>query len=211
MTMSDRELEILHSQLEQANHYLEFGAGDSTIHAANTRGVLHIDSVESSQDYINENLLNNPAIQLAVAEQRLRFHIIDLGPTKEWGYPVDDSKSHLWPNYALSVFAQPSQHDLVLIDGRFRVACALSCLLSTPDHCTIMIHDFWNRTKFYFLLQFFEVHHEVDKLGVFTKKPNLNRVKIKRLLKRYQYIVNDFPFSARLKRPFIKKRYQPTR
>ena len=208
MTMSDGELEVLHKYLGQASHYLEFGSGDSTLHAARTPTIKHIDSVESSHQYIDENLKTQPEIQQAMADKRIDFHIIDIGETQNWGYPKDDSKKHLWPNYSLSVFTQHSQHDLVLIDGRFRVACALSCLLNTPQDCTIMIHDFWNRTKFYLLLQFFDVQCEVDKLGVFRKKSHLNQDKIKRLLKKYQYIVHDNPLSAKLRRPFIKKRYR---
>ena len=207
MTMSAGELEVLHAQLRQARKYLEFGSGDSTVHAVNTPSIVSIDSVESSHQYINDNLKPRPEVQQAITDGRLQFHIIDVGETKEWGYPKDESKMHLWPNYSLSVFSEPSDHDLVLIDGRFRVACALSCLLNTPDNSTIMIHDFWNRTKFYFLLKFFNVEYEVDKLGVFTKKKGLDRKQLQRLLKRYQYIVHDNPLSARLKRPFIKKRY----
>jgi hypothetical protein len=206
--MSDGELEVLHAHLKRAKRYLEFGSGDSTLHAANTPSIESIDSVESSHRYIDENLRPKPEIKQAIEAGRLQFHIVDLGETKEWGYPKDDSKKHLWPNYSLAVFSEPSQHDLVLIDGRFRVACALSCLLNTPDNCTIMIHDFWNRTKFYFLLRYFEVEHEVDKLGVFKKKANLNPDTLQKQLKRYQYIVHDNPLSARLKRPFIKKRYR---
>ena len=211
MTMSEGELEILHAQFKQATHYLEFGSGDSTLHAVNTPTIESIDSIESSHQYIDENLRPKTEIQQALDAGRLRFHIIDVGETKKWGYPVDESKKHLWPNYSLSVFADGSQHDLVLIDGRFRVACALSCLLNTPDNCTIMIHDFWNRKKFYLLLQFFETIHQVDKLGVFKKKPNLDRMKLQRLLQRYQYIVGDEPFSMRIKKHFIKKRYLKAR
>lgn len=211
MAMSENELEVLHSQFEKAQHYLEFGSGDSTLHAANTPSIKTIESVESSHQYIDENLRPKPEIQQALESGRLRFHIIDLGETKEWGYPKDDSKKHLWPNYSLSPFVDGSQHDLVLIDGRFRVACALSCLLNTPENCTIMIHDFWNRKKLYILLQFFDTIHQVDKLAVFKKKANLDRKKIQGLLKGYQYIVGDEPFSMRIKKRFIKKRYLKAR
>lgn len=208
MTMSDGELKILHQKLETTQHYLEFGSGDSTVHASGYKNILRIDSVESSHQYIDENLIPQTVVNQAIKDERLHFHIVDLGKTKSWGYPVDDSKKHLWPNYSLCPFISPSKHDLVLIDGRFRVACALSCLLNTPDNCTIMIHDFWNRPKLYFLLRYFEVQHQVDKLGVFTKKPNLDNQKIARQLRRYQYIVNDHPIEERIKRAFIKKRYK---
>ena len=54
-TMTGAELKVLHSYINKATHYLEFGSGSSTIYAAGRKNLKFIDSVESSKDYINES------------------------------------------------------------------------------------------------------------------------------------------------------------
>ena len=188
MTMTNAELSILHTHLHAASRFLEFGAGASTLYAASVPCIQQIDSVESSKNFINDNLKPHPVICDALALGKLQFHVIDIGTTSFWGYPTDFIfKKHRWPNYSFSVFTKKSEHDLVLIDGRFRVACTLNCILNTPDDCTIIIHDFWNRPDYHSVLAFLEVQDKADTLGVFVKKKAIDRTKILALIKKYQY------------------------
>ena len=105
MTMTKNESKLLHSLIDSSIHYLEFGSGESTIYASKSPMVKTIDSVESSQKYIEDNLKFNPDIVMALSENKLRFHIIDIGETIKWGWPKNKSKKHLWPNYSLSVLS----------------------------------------------------------------------------------------------------------
>jgi len=88
MTMTVDELAVLHDQIKTSTHFLEFGAGASTLFAASVPTVLQIDSVESSEEFINENLRHNPVISEAIAVGKLLFHIVDIGRTWIWGYPA---------------------------------------------------------------------------------------------------------------------------
>lgn len=121
------------------------------------------------------------------------FHVIDIGETQLWGYPVNDKKKHLWPNYSLSVFSQESKHDLVPIDGRFRVSCALNSIINTPTHCKIIIHDFWNRPHYQILLRYLQVTEQVDTIGVFSKKEDVDHAEIQKMIFEYQYMPGDEP------------------
>jgi hypothetical protein len=188
MNMSNDEMKMLHSYIDSSNHYLEFGSGESTIYASNALMVKTIDSVESSEKYISENLKPNAAITKALSTGKLLFHIIDIGETTEWGLPINESKKHLWPNYSLSVFSRKSNHDLVLVDGRFRVACTLSCILNTPENCKIIIHDFWKRPAYHIVLKYLEIQNRFDTLGVFSKKPDIDSKDLQLLIKEYQYL-----------------------
>lgn len=188
MTMTKDELKILHTHIDSSKHFLEFGSGASTLYAASVPTVKKIDSVESSESFINENLKPNPVISDALSAGKLLFHVIDIGKTIYWGYPVGFLKRHLWPNYSLSIFSKKSDHDLVLIDGRFRVACTLNCILNTPPDCKIIIHDFWNRPAYHTVLPFLETRDRADTLGLFSKKENIDRNKVKSLLQKYQYL-----------------------
>jgi hypothetical protein len=212
MTMTLKELDVLHEYIDSSTHYLEFGSGESTIYASKSTNLKTINSVESSINYINENLINNPVIASALSSNKLCFHIVDIGETVTWGYPKDKTKKHLWPNYALSVFSQSKNYDLVLVDGRFRVACILNYLLNTPKSSTLIIHDFWNRSEYHNLLKYLHLKKRVDSLGVFGKAENINTSKIQSLIKKYQYLPNDktliFRLKSKLKKSFIKSRQQ---
>ncbi|POZ52805.1 hypothetical protein [Methylovulum psychrotolerans] len=188
MTMTAAELNVLHSHIDSASNFLEFGAGASTLYAASVPSIRQIDSVESSAEFVDENLKPNPVISEALSAGRLLFHIIDIGKTFYWGYPASFCKKHVWPDYSFRIFRQKSEHDLVLIDGRFRVACTLNTILNTPEHCKILIHDFWNRPHYHVVLSFLETQAEVDTLGVFTKRPGIDQRQVKSLIDKYKYL-----------------------
>ncbi|MBZ0166753.1 MAG: hypothetical protein K8I00_08085 [Candidatus Omnitrophica bacterium] len=200
MTMTAAELLMFRSYVDASTNYLEFGSGESTVYAAGTAGIISIDSVESSAEFINDYLETRPEIQKARTAGRLKFHMVDIGPTVKWGYPKDDTKKHLWPNYCSKVFSRKSSHDLVFVDGRFRIACTLNSILHTPDNCTIMIHDFWNRPEYHGVLKFLNVKDRTDTLGVFTKKKPVNPAKLKPLIQEYQYLPGDQTFLYRLEK-----------
>ncbi len=191
MAMTKDELDMVHSYMDASHSYLEFGSGESTIYAANASMIKNIDSVESSEKYITENLKPNIAIANALASGKLRFHIVDIGETIDWGYPKNQSKKHLWPNYSLSVFSRQSNHDLVLVDGRFRVACALNSALNTSEDCSIIIHDFWSRPEYHILLKYLKVKNRVDTVCVFGKKRDCDFRKAQALIRKYQYLPSD--------------------
>lgn len=190
--MTNGELDLLHQYLDASVLYLEFGAGDSTLYAAEARSILKMDSVESSHTFI-ENLKSHKIILEALEKQKMVFHEIDIGETGSWGYPMNYEKKHLWPNYSLSVFSRESKHDLIFIDGRFRVSCALNALLNTPPSCKIMIHDFWDRPYYHVLLKYLDVANRADTLGVFTKKGKIDRAEIQKMILAYQYLPGDEP------------------
>jgi len=191
MTMTKNELELLHSYIYSSVHYLEYGSGESTIYASKVPSIKTIDSVESSEGFINEHLKTNDAIVSALSTGKLKFYIINIGETIAWGEPKDDSQKHLWPNYSLSVFSQKSKHDLVLVDGRFRVACVLNYITNTPDNCILLIHDFWNRPEYHIVLKYLDVKKQVDTLGVFQKKSDIDRKEVQSLIRIYQYLPMD--------------------
>jgi hypothetical protein len=194
--MTSGELALLQSCLGTADNYLEFGAGNSTVLACDVPTIRHIDSVDSSGEYVEQHLRPHASIASALSEGRLELHLIEIGETAKWGYPKDASKKHLWPNYSLAVFSRPSNHDLVLVDGRFRVACTLSSLLSTPDDCRIMIHDFSSRPQYHVVAKFLETEASVDTLALFAKKPGVDRRRVRSLLEKYQYLPADFSVAT---------------
>ncbi|MCG8634101.1 MAG: hypothetical protein MI863_09755 [Desulfobacterales bacterium] len=204
MTMTENEKEVLHAYLNSAVHYLEFGSGESTVYAAGVDTIQRIDSVESSIDFVESHLSPLPVIQSALASGKLGFHFVDIGPTGKWGYPASNRKKHLWPSYSLSIFSKKSEHDLVLIDGRFRIASTLNCILNTPQDSKIIIHDFWDRKQYHLLLNYLSVVERTGTLAVFIRKPDLPVKKIQRIIWYYQYIPHDRSIYFKIKQKLIK-------
>jgi hypothetical protein len=120
-------LAVFEASLKTARRYLEFGAGGSTIMAAHLgkNGI----SIEGDRRYHQS------------VQQRLRglshgialIHV-DVGRTGKWGRLLDTTPTPervaAWTRYASTPFAHLTGDffDLVLVDGRFRVACALHTL-----------------------------------------------------------------------------------
>jgi hypothetical protein len=51
MTMTLKELDVLHEYIDSSTYYLEFGSGESTIYASKSTNLKTINSVESSINY----------------------------------------------------------------------------------------------------------------------------------------------------------------
>ena len=103
---------------------------------------------------------------------------VDIGPTGEWGYPKSNDQPHLFEKYSSDIFYLVPAHnlDLVLIDGRFRVACTLKSIMvchANPGF-RILIHDFWNRKHYHILLNYLDTVEQVESIGLFTIKPEID-------------------------------------
>jgi len=168
--MTAGELDCFRRYLGKASHFLEFGCGGSTLLAAGA-GLSKIWSVESDAAWIRK-LKERKPISDAVKNGRLKFFCPKIGGIGAWGRPQDPNSRHLWPRYHSEVWAEldPKTVDLVLIDGRFRVACALQAALRVSAKCPILIHDFWIRPKYHVATEFLTEVERVDTLGVFHPK-----------------------------------------
>lgn len=64
--------------------------------------------------------------------------------------------------------------DLILIDGRFRVICALKSYQVINTNCIVLIDDFLNRKSYHILLDYFDIVEKGDRMVALKKKRNLN-------------------------------------
>ena len=74
----------------------------------------------------------------------------------------------------LKLDAAATDADLVLIDGRFRVACALEVLARCRPHAVLLFHDFWNRTPYHPVLAFTDWLGSCDSLAILRRKPSID-------------------------------------
>jgi len=177
------------NRLAQACSYLEFGSGGTTFLA----GKLGIPFASKESD-----LLFSLSVQQTLREadllsaQQLHIHA-DIGLTGNWGYPVfvkdlsQDQKSKFATYSDVPPMAQLP--DLVLIDGRFRVACALKCIKALRDQSdwTIVVDDYIDRPKYHIIEQFAQLQEMVGRMAVFGPKPDIKMAALEQVLGDHLY------------------------
>ena len=190
--MSDVEIRFLDEILSKADAYLEFGIGNSTLFALDHQNLGCVKGIESSKEWL-EMLVKDPSISAAMATGRLELVHVDIGPTKKNGYPRGDSDEAEWKEYSNQTFSscgQAAQHRVVLVDGRFRVACFLKMLKSmAPEdlkRTQILIHDY-NRQYYHVIEEFAELVESHGRLALFQgKKPDASEVHLQEMILHFE-------------------------
>ncbi|MGD0960195.1 MAG: hypothetical protein ABSB19_10340 [Methylomonas sp.] len=150
------------SKLLHCKTYLEWGAGGSTYLAAQHH--IPFIAVESDQDFLH-TLKEKIAADGFSEPDRQTFIYANIGLTKVWGYPIvigamSQKRQLLFKRYSdFPVIHNPGPFpDLILVDGRFRVACALKAFkaLNAIQHdWLLLVDDYVDRL----------VYHEIEKFG----------------------------------------------
>jgi hypothetical protein len=159
--------------------YAEFGVGGSTILAAR-QGFDTLVGVESDAAWA-KLVRENEALAPAVAEGRATILHANIGEVGAWGSPVDRNAVRPWPNYIARMWEEwdrrQSFPDLVLVDGRFRVACCLSVALLAAAHRgrhpapLVILHDVGEeRPNYNRVLDFYHVEEAVGTLRVMSPR-----------------------------------------
>lgn len=147
LTLPDIEAEVVRTAYGAARTILEYGSGGSTVIAGDVAGAT-VFSVENDGDWARMMqgwFAENPP------KAQVTLHHADLGPTKAWGMPVNNRRVHLWPGYPNSVWDLPGfvAPEVVLIDGRFRLACFLTVLYRTPGPVRVLWDDYTGRKPYH--------------------------------------------------------------
>lgn len=108
-----------------------------------------------------------------VASTRLELLHADIGPTKAWGFPVNNARCRDFPGYALDVWRldEFEQPDLVLVDGRFRVGCALAVAANTTAPLTLLVDDYIDRKNYHLVETYLGTPRMVGRMAVFEVEP----------------------------------------
>jgi len=145
-SMPDAEAAHLAEAYREARVILEFGSGGSTRMASQMPG-KYILSVENDRDWAR-NLRKEIAAMRPVSPVTV-YHV-DLGPTAAWGRLIDDSRwrdHHRYPN---AIWDEPffRHPDVILIDGRFRVACLMAAMLRIERPVRVLFDDYVDRPSY---------------------------------------------------------------
>lgn len=159
--------------------YAEFGTGGSTLLAAR-QGFDMMVGVESDPAWA-AMVREDEEVAAVIAAGRASILHADIGPVGAWGSPVDRDAVRPWPGYIARMWAEWDRlnlfPDLVLVDGRFRVACCLSAALMAAANRgrhpapLVLIHDVGERRPNYDrALDFFHVEEQVGSLRVMSPR-----------------------------------------
>ena len=88
------------------------------------------------------------------------------------GYPGNCTNINDWKKY-IQAYKKEYNADIILIDGRFRVACALDIFPKIRSDTAVLIHDYETRNQYHILEKYYTKIHSWDTLALFIKKPNI--------------------------------------
>lgn len=124
--LSANDMKMFYRYLDKATVYFEYGSGGSTYQANLRPNIQKIYTVESDKTWMNKLksvIKNNTKITYIYNEMGIKPHT--------WGYPSGRCLKKSLTNYSEHIrnltVEERSKIDLVMIDGRFRVACCSKC------------------------------------------------------------------------------------
>ncbi|WP_157100065.1 hypothetical protein [Rhodoplanes sp. Z2-YC6860] len=160
------------------DRYQEFGVGGSTV-AVIQAGATEVVVVDSDLAWV-EAARHNHAIQRHIEAGLATILHADIGPTGEWGYPLNMNMK-AWAAYVSKPWVEWARRgtfpDLVYVDGRFRVAAALSAVIASQDRTAgalrVLVHDFVpeERPTYSKMLVAFDTIEQVGTLRLMVPKP----------------------------------------
>lgn len=138
--MDGETLALFRDLVSRAAVYVEYGCGGSTSFAFLNSGAKII-GVDTDGSWIDMVLNFMPG-----GLGRVDLCHVDVGEVGDWGYPraadTDGTVYSSWP------WTRTDRADLVLVDGRFRVACAVKTMLSAKAGTPIIFEDYFGRDNY---------------------------------------------------------------
>lgn len=178
-------------RIRQSRVYVEYGSGAATIHAAGHTQLLC--SIDSDAWYLN-------AVRRKLAEQprTATCHLLhaDIERAPHWaGRATRDPLGDVpqgWRRYAWSpwqcLWKQGAMADTILVDGRFRVACALATLIHLPadSEAELLVDDYADRPYYHVLEACGTLAAMHGRMAVFRADHTRSLASLDGVLRRYE-------------------------
>lgn len=152
LPFGDQGTNFFHTLTHDCDSYLEFGSGSSTFAVAKTG--TPFTTVESDPRFLEAVQRHCAGLSHSPLTTDAHFLHADIGPTGPWGKPVFPSipRPETWRRYPLApwlILGDDFRADAILVDGRFRVACALAVILHQQDtDWTMVVDDYEGRPEY---------------------------------------------------------------
>ena len=163
-TLSEDEMDVFRDYLEISNSYFEYGSSLTTIIASETKNLKKIFTVTSEEEIYNE-LVGS----LSSSNVQILYKNINGG---KLGIPTNGNFKNIWPEYPSAILdhSEPGMTwDLVMLNGRFRVAAAAAAYSKISEDGYLMVHDF-DRNSYSPINTLYTKIKIVKTLAIFKKK-----------------------------------------
>ncbi|MAO75600.1 MAG: hypothetical protein CL699_04770, partial [Chloroflexi bacterium] len=97
---------------------------------------------------------------------------------------------HHFDIYTSSIWNRAEKPDVVLIDGRFRVACFLKSLLHAPPNTVILFDDYINRPHYHVVEEFLTPDQTCGRQASFIVPQNINKEKIEEMYNQFLIVMD---------------------
>ena len=177
------------ARIPQSRNYLEYGSGGSTVVAA--KSGVRFTTVDSDPFYLRAV---ERKIVTDFGEADGNFIYCNIGMTELWGVPVfkrlSAGRCRRWKRYPLAPWIDTKAAflpDLVLIDGRFRVACALATIkhLTRRASFEILVDDYQDRPEYREIEKYAQLSSMQGRMAVFKPRSAVDLEDLDRALENY--------------------------
>lgn len=157
-----------------ARVYGEYGLGDSTLWVANNTSATVI-SVDTDLTWVKK-------VSAGVRRTGVKLIHVDLGEVGNYGRPLDYSGYDSFYDYFEGPWTQGEKPDVVLVDGRFRVASSLTSVLLCEDDTLIIFDDYVGRKGYHVVERVISPVQISGRQAIFrVRKKTLDLSKVKSL------------------------------
>ena len=163
--------------------YGEYGVGKSTRWVLNN-SQASILAVDSSQAWIDVVRTGNETAK------RLDIQWIDLGTLGWAGRPVSYERRDQFWAYIESIWNRDQRPDLVLVDGRFRVACFLYSLVTGAPGTQLLFDDYTDRPEYHLVEEFIKPVQTCGRQALFIIPEQLDQPLILTTARQFSYVMD---------------------
>ena len=158
--MDSERADRFKQELARARSYLEYGSGATTVLA--DRAGIEAVSVENDRFYAK-------AVAAELDGDRVRQIVVSTGLTREWGFALFPTIRKARA-YVDAPFPSEQFPDFILVDGRYRLACALACARRANlagQSATLMFDDYVLRTEYHSVEDYLGVPELAGRAAIF--------------------------------------------
>jgi hypothetical protein len=119
---------------------------------------------------------------------RLRVFVANLGPVGRFGYPLTYAKRGNFAAYTDVIWQQDAKPEVVLIDGRFRVACFLTSLLYGPPGVQIIFDDYAERPHYHLVEEVLAPRQRGARQAIFEKPARVDEARLRRMIEQFRMV-----------------------
>ena len=194
---SDIENKAFSEAVINSKFYLEFGSGSSTVYLSRL-GVtgLAIEGDPKFKHSVDKIIGINSKINIVYRKIGLVGPFSD--PIINFFFPLNNKRIQSFKSYSnfpSDYFKNiKSLPDVILIDGKFRVACALKALqyFINNNHYSfvIIVDDYKDRHQYHVLEMFFKNLNIIGEMAFFTGFRNFSQVFLINTIENYELVID---------------------